>query len=84
MSEPGAISRKRIQKIRDMIAAAERDGETAATMLLHLTLGDASELKRDRSVGVHEISFRDGEMRVLGVKVTEGGISVSKLDRVPA
>ncbi len=84
MSGRGLISRRRIQNLREMIAAAERDGAKPASMLLRLTLGDASELKRDSSVGVHEISFKEGEMRFLGVKVAEGGITVSSLDRAPA
>ncbi len=77
------ISRRRIQKLRDLIAAAERDGAKTGALLLHLTLGDASEIKRDRSVATHEISFKNGEMRFLGVKVVEGGVSVSKLDGAP-
>jgi hypothetical protein len=74
------ISERRIQKLRDLIATAERDGVKPAAMLLHLTLGDASEIKRDSSVAVHEISFKNGEMRFLGVKVSEGGVSVSRLE----
>jgi len=66
-----------------MHRCAERDGCEAGDMLLRLTLGDASELKRDRSVATAEISFAKGEMRFLGVKVLEGGISVSTLERTP-
>ena len=84
MSGRAEISRRRIQKLRDLIAAAEREGAKPADLLLHLTLGDASEIKRDRSVATDEISFRDGEMRFVGVKVLEGGVSVSRLDRQAA
>ena len=84
MAGQGEISKRRIQKLRDLIAAAERDGSKPGSMLLRLTLGDASELKRDRSVATHEISFKDGEMRFLGVKVEEGGVSLSSLDKSPA
>jgi len=84
MSGRNEISERRINKLRELIAAAERDGVGAKKMVLRLTLGDAAELKRDRSVATHEISFSKGEMRFLGVKVVEGGISVSSLDRTAA
>lgn len=81
MSGRHEVSRKRIQRLRDLIAAAQADGVKPAKLLLRLTLGDATEIKRDASVAVHEISFKDGEMRFLGIKVAEGGVSVSTLDR---
>jgi hypothetical protein len=84
MSVQIAMSSKRIQNLRNLIAAAERDGCKPDAMLLHLTLGDASELKRDRSVAVHEISFSEEGMKFLGVKVVQGGVTVSSLDRAPA
>jgi hypothetical protein len=80
MSGKIVISSKRIQKLRDLIAAAEREGAEPSDMVLRLTLGDSSELRRDRSVGLHEIRFENGEMRFLGVRVAEGGITVSRLD----
>ncbi len=80
MSGRQAVSTKRIQKLRDLIAAAERDGAKPQSLLPRLTLGDASELKRDPSVALEEISFAKGEMRFLGIKVVEGGVSVSSLD----
>ncbi len=80
MSGRNEISERRINKLRALIAAAASDGVGPKAMLLRLTLGDAAELKRDRSVATHEISFVNGEMRFLGVKVIEGGISVSSLD----
>lgn len=77
------ISTKRVQKLRDLIAAALRNGSDPAHLVLRLTLGDASELRRDRSVALHEIRFDQGEMRFLGVRVAEGGITVSRLDLEP-
>ncbi|HEX6859002.1 MAG TPA: hypothetical protein VF138_02210 [Caulobacteraceae bacterium] len=49
-------------------------------MLLRLTHGDASELKRDRTLAVEDISFADGVMRFLGVKAELGGVTSSRLD----
>ncbi len=66
---------------RQAIAQAETDGIDKAAMTLRVTFRDESELKRDRSVGVEEISFAGGEMRFLGVKVVSGGITTSVLDR---
>ena len=48
-------------------------------MTLRLTYGDASLLKRDRALGVSDISFAGGSMRVLGVRVEEGGVPESEL-----
>ncbi|HEY3694392.1 hypothetical protein [Phenylobacterium sp.] len=84
MSGKALISSKRIQKLRDLIATAEREGAGPGDMLLRLTLGDASELRRDRSVALHEIRFAEGEMHFLGVKVLEGGVTASRLDLASA
>jgi len=84
MSGKSVIASRRIQKLRDLIAAAERDGAGPGDLLLRLTLGDASELRRDRSVALHEIKFQEGEMHFLGVKVVEGGITASRLDLAEA
>ncbi len=66
---------------RQAIAQAESDGIDKKKMTLRVTMRDESELKRDRTVRVDEISFKDGEMRFLGVKVVSGGITSSTLDR---
>ena len=66
---------------RQAIVQAELDGVGKDAMVLRLTLRDESELKRDPAVKVEEISFANGEMRFLGVKVVAGGIAVSALDR---
>jgi hypothetical protein len=71
----------RIKQVRDWIAAAELAGHAADDMLLRLTTRDASTLKRHPDVAVHEVTFVSGEMRFLGVKVQEGGVADSVLER---
>jgi hypothetical protein len=66
---------------RQAIAQAETDGIDKTDMTLRVTFRDESELKRDPSVRIDEISFLGGEMRFLGVKVVSGGITTSTLDR---
>lgn len=65
---------------RDAIGKAVEEGAGQDDMTLRLTLSDFSELKRDHAVAVEDISFKDGEMRYLGVKVTGGGVEASRLD----
>ena len=84
MSGRTILPKKHIQALRDLIATAQAEGVKPGKMLMRLTLGDAADLKRDPSVALHEISFKDGEMRFLGVKVAEGGVTNSSLDRKPA
>jgi hypothetical protein len=64
---------------RAEIEKAEAAGVPREDMSLHLTLGDVNQLKRDRSLPVTDISFADGTMRYLGVKIVQGGVSVSVL-----
>lgn len=78
-----AVPRKPAVEFRDAIEKAESDGVSRGDMLLKLTLSDASELKRDRTVAVEDISFADGTMRYLGVKVSQGGVPKSTLDTSP-
>lgn len=68
-------------RFRSQIDAAIADGVDLGDMTLRLTLNDLTALKRDRSVPVADISFRDGVMRFLGVKVEQGGVTASVLDR---
>lgn len=77
-SSPGRPS---IEDLRAQIARAEADGVSKDAMTLSLTLRDEADLKRARSVGVHEISFADGEMRFLGVRIISGGVTVSAFSR---
>lgn len=65
---------------RAAIDKALEAGVDRKDMLLRLTHGDASELKRDRTLAVEDISFKDGVMRFLGVKVAPGGVTTSRLD----
>ncbi|HEX2562135.1 hypothetical protein [Phenylobacterium sp.] len=69
---------------RDAIGKALEEGSAQDDMILRLTLSDFSELKRDHSVAVEDISFKGGEMRYLGVKVTGGGVDASRLDLASA
>ncbi len=68
-------------RFRTQIDAAIADGVDLSDMTLRLTLTDLTKLKRDPSVPVSDISFRDGVMRYLGVKVEQGGVTESVLDR---
>jgi hypothetical protein len=66
---------------RDQIEAAVAEGVAPADMTLKLTLGDTHKLKRDPKVALADISFAGGVMRYLGVKVEQGGVPESTLDR---
>jgi hypothetical protein len=66
---------------RAEIEKAEASGAAREDMTLHLTLTDANQLKRDQSLPLEDISFTDGTMRYLGVKVVQGSIAVSELSR---
>jgi hypothetical protein len=66
-------------QFRDAIALATADGAPLDALVLILTRGDADKLKRDRAIAVSDISFADGEMRYLGVRVVQGGATVSAL-----
>jgi hypothetical protein len=67
-------------RFRAEIEKAEAAGVARKDMTLRLTLGDASQLKRDPSVAVEDVSFADGAMRFLGVKTEQGGVAVSVLE----
>ena len=71
---PGPVFRKEIE-------AAEADGVHRNDMTLRLTLSDVTALKRDRDLPVADISFTGGVMRYLGVKIEQGGVPESVLDR---
>lgn len=63
------------------IADALADGAAAGDLTLRLTLGDARRLRRDADVPLEAISYLGGEMHFLGVKVVEGGVEASLLER---
>lgn len=65
---------------RREIETAIAGGASAKTMTLRLTLKDSRRLRRDDAVPLDQISYANGEMRYLGVRVLEGGVTVSALD----
>jgi len=69
------------KRFRGQIEAAVAEGVAVEDMTLRLTLRDASLLARDRNTPVADITYSEGVMRFLGVRVEQGGIDVSKLDR---
>lgn len=73
----GAPTGPDIAEIRSAIDRAETQGIARGDMLLHLTFRDEALIKRSRAVGVDEVSFVDGQMRFVGVKVVvaSGGLS---------
>ena len=56
----GPQARRSAEVFRAAIEKGTQEGYSLDDMLLRLTLGDASELKRDRSLAVEDISFTDG------------------------
>ena len=69
-----------IADLRSAIDKAETQGIDRDDMLLHLTLRDESVIKRSRSVGIDEISFADGQMRFVGVRVVVTSDAMSSLE----
>ena len=61
------------------IAAALASGTEADDVVLHLTLMDASKLKRDADLPLEHVSFSPEGMRFLGVRVVQGGVRSSAL-----
>ena len=70
----------RIDTFRKAIEAAEKEGVDRDAMTLRLTLRDSTLLRRDNTIPVEDISFADGEMKVLKVRVISGGTPESVLD----
>ena len=66
---------------RGEIEKAEAEGVAREDMTLRLTLSDVSQLRRDGSLPVADISYAGGVMRYLGVKVEQGGVPESVLTR---
>jgi hypothetical protein len=67
------------ETFRSEIHKAKLGGVDPSALLLRLTRSDMSRLKRDRNLGVGDISFLDGEMHFLDVLVSEGEVAVSSL-----
>lgn len=72
-----------IEDLRNAVAKAEADGVSRDTMLLRLTFRDESLIKRSPDVGLDEVSFIEGQMRFVGVRVVVGNIPLSVLDTDP-
>jgi hypothetical protein len=68
-------------RFRAEILKAEAEGVAREDMTLRLTLRDASQLRRDATLPVADISYAGGVMRYLGVKVEPGGVAESELSR---
>lgn len=66
-------------RFHEQIEKAVAEGADPADMTLRLTLGDVSLLKRDRTLAVADISFAQGVMRFLGVRIEQGGVAESQL-----
>jgi hypothetical protein len=83
MARPATIPRRGppAPVFRSLIEAAEAEGVRRDDMTLRLTLNDVTALKRDRELPIADISFAGGVMRYLGVKVEQGGVAESVLDR---
>ncbi|MFZ5671109.1 MAG: hypothetical protein ACOY4K_16595 [Pseudomonadota bacterium] len=80
MSNPRTPPRRDvIAEFRAAIAAAGNEGAAPRDMVLRVTHRDAALLKLSPAVGLDEISFADGEMRFLGVRVEIGAVTVSAL-----
>ncbi len=72
-AEPPA--RRFSREIADAVAA----GTNVEELVLHLTLMDASKVKRDPGVPLEHVSFSPEGMRFLGVRVVQGGVLSSTL-----
>jgi hypothetical protein len=83
MNKPSSTPRRAsaAAHLRQEIEKAEADGVSRASMTLKLTYGDVHQLKRDPDLPLTDISFADGVMRFLGVKVEQGGVAESSLQR---
>jgi hypothetical protein len=66
-------------RFKSAIEQAILDGASPTDLLLRLTRRDASKLKRDPGIAIADISFADGQMRYLGVRVAEDDVASSAL-----
>jgi hypothetical protein len=83
MTKPSPTTRRASAAVhlRQEIEKAEAEGVSRDSMTLRLTYGDVYQLKRDPDLPLADISFADGVMRYLGVKVEQGGVAESSLQR---
>ncbi|HEY1562309.1 MAG TPA: hypothetical protein VGF71_15690 [Caulobacteraceae bacterium] len=73
------VRRPRVEVFRRAIETAEADGLARKEMVLHLTHRDVHGLKRDPGIPLEDISFADGVMHYIGVRIVQGGSSASFL-----
>jgi len=78
---PAPAARSPDNRFRGEIEAALADGVAREAMTLRLTLRDTHLLSRDPTIPLADISYADGVMRFLGVRIEKGGVSASALDR---
>ena len=71
-----APARRFGREIGDAVAS----GVPVDELTLHLTLMDASKVKRDPDLPLDHISCSSDGMRFLGVRVVEGGVRTSSLN----
>ena len=69
-----------IPDLRMAIARALEDGADIAGLRLRVTRRHEAEIKRSPEVQLDEVSFKDGVMAFLGVKVLVGNNDISFLD----
>lgn len=69
-----------IADLRAAVARALEDGSNIKDLRLRLTRRQEADIKRSTEVTLDEVSFANGEMRFLGVKVLAGHIPESFLD----
>ncbi len=79
-AQPRPNVRNTAEIFRAAIDKGLEEGFGRDDMLLRLTFGDTSELKRDPNLALEDISFTGGVMRFLGVKAPRGGTPGSRLD----
>lgn len=68
-------------RFRTAIGEAVADGAGVDELVLRLTLRDATRVLRDPETLSDDIRFEGGVMRFLGVRVLQGGIEASVLER---
>lgn len=69
-------------EFRNAIEKAVAAGTALDQMTLLLTVGDASRLRRDRTLADDDIRYSEGGgMEFLGVRVVTGGVASSRLEQ---
>lgn len=76
---PPRTSKAGVEALRSAIVKAVDEGAQTDALVLRLSRRDESNLRRDPSVGEDEISFADGVMRFLGVRVENAPDGLSLL-----